>query len=132
MNVERIRQLAAHLRKPAPASHFNMDRWLQADIEDDDDRPIGVVLNECGTAACIAGHAVALFRPMEKVHEFAIWRTAEGLLGLTADQSSDLFLPGVEWVEASAEQAALVLDHLASTGEVEWPIVHASLTEGAS
>lgn len=131
MNVERIRQLAAHLREPATAPHFNMDRWLQTDIEGADDRPIGEVVHTCGTVACIAGHAVALFKPKERVRETSIWATAEELLGLTDDQSSDLFLPGIQWADATAEKAASVLDHLANTGEIDWSDTFASLTEGA-
>lgn len=135
MNVERIRQLADHLRAPATAAHFDIDNWLCVPHGDEADRPIGEVIHTCGTVACIAGHAVALFRPTERFGEAFIWDAASKLLGLTTEESTHLFLPhsGPTSFDITAEQAAAVLDHLADTGEIDWLRAPdtVSLTEGA-
>lgn len=135
MNVERIRQLAAHLSEPATAPHFDMDNWLSVMGEDEAERPIGEIIHECGTVACIAGHAVALFSPSERISEALIWDTAAKLLGLSGGESGNLFLPhqGAQSFNISAADAAVVLDHLADTGLIDWSIAPsaASLTEGA-
>lgn len=135
MNVERIRQLAAHLRDPATAPHFDIDNWLAVVGGNEAERPIGEIIHECGTVACIAGHAVALFSPGERLSEALIWDAAAKLLELSGGESGHLFLPhqGALSFHISATDAAVVLDHLADTGVIDWSIAPsaASLTEGA-
>lgn len=132
MNVERIRQLAAHLREPTTAPHFDMDRWLQSNATNR--MPIGQAIYTCGTVACIAGHATALFQPDIWVESVGVWEIAERLLGLTEDEASDLFLPTDFRDNLSTitpEEAAATLDHLAATGEVDWTVADNALSQAS-
>jgi hypothetical protein len=80
-------------------------------------------IDECGTSACGAGHAVALFgwkgpgRPIKDA--------AAALLGLDSVQAADLFTPWngrppTSGKDITAEQFAATLDRLVETGEVRW------------
>ena len=75
---------------------------------------------ECGTAACIAGYAVAKY-------DHNLWKSgddkeiecrAKNLLGLSLGQSLELF-----WghYDVTPAMAAATLENYAMTGKVEWP-----------
>ena len=83
--------------------------------------------NYCGTAACIAGLACAVYdrRTWEANEGGDIHDSAGDLLGLTRIQAGQLFAP---WVfggpgpdEITSDMAASVLANLAITRKVEWP-----------
>jgi hypothetical protein len=85
MNVEFIRRLAKHMRRIRHEAHYNQATFARK--------------TECGTAACIAGHAVLLADgrlPREKGvpkyfdHE-AIQDRARKLLGLSPMRAARLF-----------------------------------------
>lgn len=65
MNTERLRILADHIERLANSDDstlgFNMSQWLAHN--DYDYRG-----HNCGTVACIAGHAVLLFVPNDAKH----------------------------------------------------------------
>lgn len=100
---------------------------------------------ECDTAACIAGHAAALFAPEEFKRYVAVataWkatprerrqaqlrlvRVAADALGITMLKAHMLFFPkGGATKEKvygiTAFEAGLVVEHLANTGEVDFAV----------
>lgn len=86
------------------------------------DDPISAadVRNDCGTTACIAGWAEALFTEVED-----IGGNAEELLGLGEPVANKLF-HGFPRGNIRPAQAADVLDHLIRTGEVDWSVAQAA------
>ena len=64
MNKERLTSLAIHMRHYVEPENFDMVTWFKYPPSFfAHRRPIGKQINMCGTTACIAGHAYALFRP---------------------------------------------------------------------
>lgn len=125
MNVDNIRRLAARLREPDAAAHFDLSDWIS--VQDDGiDMTLGQAINNCGTVACIAGWACVLANPELSVSDadepagFNIMDTARDFLGLDPFEAHSLFVPTGHVYAATAAQAADVLDHLAETGEVVW------------
>lgn len=134
MNTANILALATHIRAGSPNVKFDMHNYACALAE-----------HKCQSAACVAGWALHLGAP----EAYTAWVAAEfsmewpetvphhsprefapKFLGLTAAQAEALFLPdtisinGERWspYNATAEQAARVLDHLAATGQVDWSV----------
>lgn len=115
MNAERILALAdliesqPHTDLNDPKG-FNMTNWH----------------HKCGTPSCIAGWAFAMMNGdnsgSEKIPLGASDDAAK-YLGLTPNQSADLFFPRLEdWDSITPEDAAGTLRKLAYTGEVEWSV----------
>ena len=118
MNKARVRRLAAHLRtlkraedvsavfaeelRKEPFQFFNMKYYISQDNA------------SCGTAGCIAGHAVDYFDP--GVRRAGIREKATDILDLTREEASALFVPiigqfGVtDYNEVTPEVAAGVLE----------------------
>ena len=120
MNVERIRELAAHvrglehvllepgwsagadpLRPGEPLDRFSMTIWAEH--------------TRCGTAGCLGGHTLALW-PDRRLGIPRMVRAAEQL-GLGRDVAEDLFYPPLRvcdpirmYSEIRPDQAADVLD----------------------
>lgn len=130
MNVERLQQLAAHLRT-LERTQFDMREWFM------NRKPVstkdGWVEYDCGTPACIAGHAVAMFHELdlraplvEQLGMHTVCTLAEELLDLQMNQSIPLFMPpetsadGIRMYDATPQQAAEVIEHFINTGEVDW------------
>lgn len=106
MNIDRIRELAIHLRSIQPEM-FDMDCWGYGG---------------CRMAACIAGHASRLW-PQDYQYS-TIADHAAYVLDLDQGIADQLFLPDMsldEFLHVTPGTAAKVLDHLADTGDVEWP-----------
>ena len=83
--------------------------------------------NECGTAACIGGYAVAQYSPVlwQTRDLVAIRHEAQRLLGLVDDeQSGQMFAPWFYgWsfeTDITPAMAAATLENYALTGKVEW------------
>jgi len=78
-----------------------------------------ITQSECGTAGCIAGHAIAVYRP-------EIWRRLEArswlanpILGLSSEEGKALFFPdGMQ--DITPAMAAATLERFALTGKVVW------------
>jgi len=101
-----------------PDERFDMDDylvWNKCDGPSRYNMPIGKAVNICGTAACIAGWAQALFDPDTPQDE----DIAARLLGLNSTQASALFIPDSRGVLTRA-QAVATLDHYLATGEIDW------------
>jgi hypothetical protein len=108
MNVERLLKLADHI-EALPPEKFEMGDYFCRLVFDVDDpskvvghahekHPTRSFLDEgCGTAACIAGHAVHLFADDEDWERVVVSSSlkahdvASGLLGLSHTQASYLF-----------------------------------------
>lgn len=82
----------------------------------------------CGTAMCLGGHAAALFfdLPYGDFGGETAGMVAE-VMGLKDDQADSLFTPrpgllGAGPYCATPVQAAVVLDHLIATGQVDWSV----------
>jgi hypothetical protein len=120
MNKERILQLADHLDNLPPTEPgFYMGSWFQPVDENLDGDSTEVIRNECGTAACIAGHALRYFEDVPVKFSYPALAAGE-ILDLTYGQGDDLFTPFNHMNETDPHKAARVLRHLAATGEVEW------------
>jgi hypothetical protein len=113
---ERLKYLADFLRG-LPAERLKMDTFFSGG---NIDLPAGARAQECGTAACVAGWTVVLFRPTYSIDGLTD-ELAMRLLGLTSAEAERLFYPK-GWLDldfAPAEAADAVAAYLA-TGEVDW------------
>ena len=105
MNVKRLRQLADHIES-LPTGAYDQTRYLHF----------------CGSPACIAGHAVALFGSGRLPERIGLYSgLACDLLDLDDDKGDALFsaFPPLGR-DARPDDAARVLRHLAATGDVVW------------
>lgn len=130
MNRERIQQLRDHIAS-LPDEKFDMrllvgvegcSSYEPYDEAVDPEAPITNALHECGTAACIAGHAVALFEPLTPVSSTSAIQAA-ALLGLNWHTGArELFMPeGYEDAGLyNRKDAIRTLDRLLETGTVNW------------
>lgn len=117
MNRKRIQILRDHLAG-LPDERFAMERWFSAATPN----PFlpKEMTHECGTAACIAGWTLSLFRKAS-VEIWEVEHIAASILGLTIDQACDLFMPpGFVHNKQTRAQAVATLDRLLETGEVQW------------
>ena len=128
MNKERILQLADHLEKPETVEHFNMTTFVSASKAGyiPSEAPIGELINNCGTTACIAGHAHVLFAPMNAWVDIDFPQSCE-LLGIDDRRAYDLFrhfyIPTKDGKrEVTNLDAAKVLRNHVETGEVDWSV----------
>lgn len=103
---------------------FNMASYVcnaGVDLEDKSKR-------DCGTIACIAGHAYLLATSNEAEQAMGedpdeIEAVAAGFIGLSDDEAAHLFydLPaGHQLKDVTAEQAIETLTRLAQSGAVQW------------
>lgn len=138
MNVEKINALISHLETVKP-KNFNMAYYL-AKIEEDDEGDIyyhympARYPNDCGTAACLAGHLFIMENPesetLTSAENYDYYSKGKEALGLTEMQASSLFLPIEEdlgdtdvllyRLGLTKAQAIDTLNRLMETGEVEW------------
>jgi hypothetical protein len=118
----RLRDFLAGL----PAERFSMNTLGDVDGAWNPDLQ-AQALHGCGTAACIAGWACALYAPA--VTLFEADDVAGFVLGLEHSLARELFYPWdsqsieIDWAEASLitpDQAVRVLDWLIATGQVDW------------
>lgn len=146
MNITAINTLAELLENIPPETKqgFNMISYFREVDEryaSDDDRTN--VNHQCGTVACVAGWAAiylkndgqgVLKRPRAHTSIGNTIRTANEIMGLDQLQSRKLFEPMnngphkdiiKDWSKVTPGQAAKVLRHLASTGEVDWEVAFA-------
>jgi hypothetical protein len=136
MDVANIQALIQRLRAPATQGHFDMGSYFRTDDDyvEEDDTPVAQSVHNCGTVACIAGHAAIMAHPEAPTNAFDmesyggedLHTIATTYLGLTELQASELFTPRyngtrVDYAIVTAEQAAAVLENLIETGEVTWP-----------
>ena len=119
MNKERILEIADLIETGHERMVFDMEVF-------GDEHP-------CGTAACIAGWAVARFGENDDAEEIdhrrplgdAVFDGAQSVLGLSFPEAHQLFAPnerrdGVSMSDVTASHAVRTLRHLAETGEVDW------------
>ena len=110
MNVERVKQLAEHMRG-LPPERYNQRCFVHS----------------CGTPACIAGHAAHLAgefpgrKTPPDVFDLRVYNAASRWLGLGFKHTDDLFRAyPFDRYEPTNIEAANVLDILAETGKVDW------------
>ena len=120
MNVERIIELANHIEAldHAPklcwvesSEKFDMSKWNY----------------ECGSPACMAGHALWLLdKHLKNRNHRTVEAAAAELLELDEDDAEALFTPVERYMgiwqlsEIEPKTAAAVLRNFAKTGNVEW------------
>lgn len=126
MNAQRLLELADDLEKMEHYAHSESS----FDFYDEPANDIMmfnltslVDFRDCGTVACIAGHAVLKWRP--GWHYGPIMGPAAEILELDEWTAKHLFTPnntpnGYEAIDS--QQAARTLRHLAATGEVRWDV----------
>ncbi len=105
--VEQLRclELARIIREGLPGVKFKMCHW-----------------GHCGTAGCIAGHAVFVYAPEKRRGD--VRAVARALLGVTEEQTGELFCAlntPVSLGDITPAMAAATLENYALTGKVEWP-----------
>lgn len=138
MNIERMLRVADAIEKHEISwLGFNMT-YLALEI--DDFTYADNSGHACGSAGCIAGWTIAVFKKFKKFEDFekfeehysatsefeAIWDKAMKLLGLTEEESSDLFNPcGPVLIENMKDitpcEAVNQLRYAALTGDCRWP-----------
>lgn len=136
LNVERIRQLTDHIEK-LNEERFDMTNYLvpvedrgEAQCLTDVRLKLKPRIKEgfCGTAGCIAGHAIMLFCDKEEVNNvldqplvYDPTQIAGDLLGLSPDDAWSLFMAdGMDLERITRSEAVKVLKTLAQTGKIEW------------
>lgn len=138
---ERLLYLRDFLRN-LPPERFNMRSWWSAvtggGLKLYGTRPEEFTA-ECGTAACVAGWTVSVFRPRSPLNEFRgdwVEDVAGLILGLSSDEADKLFFPPDFFSERTDEwtpaQAADVIDHLLATGKVDWSVAQPRPSEAAT
>lgn len=117
MNTQKIKQLVKHL-KNLPNKNFNYASWF-SNIEEDAEINVtkcakeNKIPNECGTAACVAGHTCLLFWDEAKIgiaKDRSISVIATEILGIDYFTKNDLFLKGME--HATKQDAIRRLEHI--------------------
>lgn len=103
LRVDRLLALAEEIERPSRGWGFDMSRW-----------PYRTYMGgECGTPACIAGHAEAMYLC-----------DPQDALGISDLKAQVLFFPelydGPEYDTIDRAWAARTLRHLAATGIVDW------------
>jgi len=105
MNKERLLALAEHLEK-VPHHDLSSDMWSRFPPINFDEVPTTFNMNKwfekrgCGTVACIAGHAFALWKPslspdqaqLMDHPEAYVYNMGKEILGLTEREADHLFL----------------------------------------
>lgn len=134
MNRENLERTIAHLENLPPELGFEMSRYINKGY---DDAPVfDYKGDECGTAACIAGHIALLESGGD---DEKVWDREDGpkglarkFLGLTHDQAELLFIPHhtdltpVNAVkrntlsDVTLPWAIRTLKHLLETGKIDW------------
>lgn len=120
MNKQRIKELIDRLKSIKP-KHFDMGTYGSG------------IENECGTVACIAGHAfIMAFGERDLLRSNNINARAQEFLGLSLSDALDLFVPVlvkdskgnfhpiIDEKGIGPEHAVKVLEHLLETGTVDW------------
>ena len=136
-----------------PKNTLHTDRILQlADVIEQQpdtsvEAPSGFSMSDvrhyCGTPCCIAGWALAAAgdtgpESMDLGNYVDVFTRAGNYLGLVGEQDMDLFAPAYTVAllgdenHITARHAAAVLRHLAETGEIDWRIGRAFLSETAN
>jgi hypothetical protein len=119
MNIERLVELY-HFVKAAPDEKVAMEYWITEVGTDrtpmDAGETAGEFYSRCGTAACLAGHAVVLFSPEFNKSDLQSEDQARCLLDLDYNTADDLFFPAGEnsWT-CSKEEALARLQTLIET-----------------
>ena len=146
LNTDRLEQLADHLEAVGD-EHFHMGIWVEDDPRSyhylyPNTGDLVADIRQCGTRACLAGHAAMLFRPPDDsdIPDFyddddedlnsGVKDEARVWLGLTMEQADALFVPTAggdlrdavhcRLADLTVEDAAWTLRHLADTGQVVW------------
>lgn len=126
MNIPNLRLLAARLRAPATEGHFNLASWFSTNGNSWDGKG-SQVIHDCGTTACIAGHAAVMASPTLTASQLRDYNTkgvAQHWLGLDYDVATELFNPTTFAVPdrpaVTRFEAAEVIDRLIETGGVSW------------
>lgn len=120
MDVKLLDKIATWLENGGDADltgyEFNMEIWFDDDYED------------CGTACCIAGAAVAMTKGLDYMRaadvsmKLDVEVEAQQILGLSGDVANALFIPQHTdriW-EISPYDAAKTIRHLIKYGVVDW------------
>lgn len=124
INVENILRVADAIEQHSiPDLGFNMGVFRsKADPTD----PSGVDLtgHNCGTVACIAGWAEAVY--VREGGDPDRYRSSSWYFGIEDDRTSERLITPPGWrtnpSQFTPERAVAVLRHLAATGEVDWTI----------
>lgn len=115
MNKERILELADYIEQLPQAGHTGYEGPEQLPVQS-----FYMASYSCGTAACIAGHALRLWHDN---HDYALTRWAAArILDIGPNVvGKHLFVPdGIDLTDVKPIEAARVLRELAHTGVVNW------------
>lgn len=125
MNIEHIDQVIASIKGEIELTKkvgFNMLQYFMQ-------RPdLDQTHRHCGTVACIAGHAQLLQEAMTGRNGERSRHLGMKFLGLDGGEADDLFYGYSGGMQLpleriTSEQAIEVLEHLKTTGEVDWSVV---------
>lgn len=129
MNVENMRLVLQRLRS-VPDEHFTMSYYFRRDKHWAP--AVHASRWTCGTAACVAGHTIALLAD-ESLFIDADWRTqvdvheeARKLLGLTVEEAEWLFLAG--W-RASTAGGLETVTRAEATAAMTWFLENRRVSE---
>lgn len=124
MNIENMKILRDHLAG-LPAKRINMENyygWIDGKwFTDEGSLKESPIFTSCGTCACIAGWAKAIFDP---TNTGGAYEVAQQVLGLSDRNAMDLFTPDVSWHTLTKDHVLKVLDiAIATGGIINWDAV---------
>jgi hypothetical protein len=116
---ERLEYLRDFLRE-LPDEKLNMSSYFHDQVGSRGWVPRKALKHSCGTAACVAGWSISLFRSREP--QQTNWESARQVLGLSNGDAGRLFTPpGWSGEEAfSPQKAADAIQAYLDTGEVPY------------
>lgn len=127
MNKENIEILIKHLKEVRDINPdlFDMLDWGAEFLMEAED--VEWDWEECKTAACLAGHAVAVLGDYTTTEIGDIMDQARVLLSLTFKEASRLFIPWSDKPELQGhdfgiEEAIATLERFLETGKAEWQV----------
>lgn len=132
-NIELINKVINVIKEEE--NFFSMsDFFVSEAMRGSDDLPEEVYEVKCGTPACICGWVQKIVDPKLKGSELGDTTAAAKALGLTYNDSDNLFYAlhaGKPWSEITRHEAVKVLEHLRDTGKVDWSIIQEDSVEDA-
>lgn len=125
MNIDNLNLVIDLLHREDADQHFDMEDFIQG--TDGKVLTKDEFFNKCGTSACIGGLVNLLVNGTTSDASVCYTRLGAEFFDLEEEMVEDIFFPGGladqgSAYEATAVQAATVLEHLRDSGKLDWNV----------